>query len=59
MFSFTKKMFILSIEFIGLNANIIPLKFISINNQECKVRPGIRNANSNEALFYPYSMLIN
>ena len=26
-----------------------------MNNQECKVRPGIVNVNSNELLFYPFS----
>ena len=27
------------------------LKLVSINNQECKVRPDIMNINSNEPLF--------
>ena len=27
------------------------LKFVSISNQECKVRPAIMNINSNEPLF--------
>ena len=39
--------------------NVIPLKRVSINNQECKVRPEIININSNEALFYPYTILEN
>ena len=30
----------------------------SIINQECKVRPSIMNINSNEPLFYPYSILV-
>ena len=34
---------------------INPLKFFSINNQECKVRPEIININSSEPLFYPLS----
>ena len=29
---------------------------ISINNQECKVRPEIINVNSDERLFYPFSI---
>ena len=33
-----------------------PLKFISMNNQECKVRPEIVNVNSNESVFYPFSI---
>ena len=30
-----------------------------MSNQECKVRPAIVNINSNEPLFYPYSILVN
>ena len=37
----------------------ILLKCVSINNQKCKVRPEIINANSNEPSFYPYSILAN
>ena len=35
------------------------LKLVSINNQECKVRPDIMNINSNEPLFQPYSILVS
>ena len=35
------------------------LKCVSINNQECRIRPKIININSNEPLFYPYSIEIN
>ena len=34
-------------------------KCISMNNQECKIRPGIININSNEPLFYPYNIKVN
>ena len=34
----------------------IALEFVLINNQECKIRPEILNINSNEPLFYPYSI---
>ena len=34
------------------------LKRVSINNQECKVRPEIININSNEPWFYPWSVNI-
>ena len=27
-----------------------------MKNQECKVRPGIINVNSNEPVFYPFSI---
>ena len=35
------------------------LKCVSVNNQECKVRPEIMNINSNEPSFYPYSVKIS
>ena len=30
-----------------------------MNNQECKIRSEIKNINSNEPLFYPYSIAVN
>ena len=35
------------------------LKYVSLNNEECKVRPKIMNINSNEPSFYPYSVKIS
>ena len=35
------------------------LESVSMNNQECKVIPEIINLNTNEPLFYPYSIKIN
>ena len=35
------------------------LKYVSMNNQECKVRLEIINITSNEPLFYPYSVKTN
>ena len=32
------------------------LNCISMKNQECKVRPEIINVNSNEPVFYPFSI---
>ena len=57
MFGFIKKMFFVVTGFVILNT--IPLKYVSMNNQECKVRPAIINVNSNESLFYPYSIAVN
>ena len=57
MIQFIKKMFFVVIGFIMLNT--IPLKYVSMNNQEYKVRPAIINVNSNESLFYPYSIANN
>ena len=57
MFGFSKKVFIATIGFIGLNMAIaIPLKCVSMNNQNCNVRPAMVNINSNEPLFYSYSV---
>ena len=36
-----------------------PLECVSMNNQECKVRTEIVNVNSNEPLFYPFSIKTN
>ena len=52
-------MFITVIGFIGLSLNANALKYISINNKECKAKPVIMNINSNEPLFYPYSVIVN
>ena len=30
-----------------------------MNDQECKIRPEVRNINTNEPLFYHYSILAN
>ena len=30
-----------------------------MNNQECRIRPEIININSNEPIFYPYSIIVN
>ena len=35
------------------------LSCISVNNQACKVRPEIINFNSNEPVFYPFSIKTN
>ena len=39
--------------------NVIPLKYVSTNNQECKIRPKIIVINSNEPSFYHFSININ
>ena len=45
MFRFIKKsVFVVAMSFLTCNA----LKCVSMNNQECKVRPKIININSNE-----------
>ena len=36
-----------------------PLSCISMNNQECKVGPEVINVNSDEPVFYPFSIKTN
>ena len=55
MFGFIKKMLFTAIILFSCNA----LKCVSVNNQECRIRPQIMNVNSNEPSFYPYSVEIN
>ena len=35
------------------------LECVSMNNQECQIRSQIINGNTNEPMFYPYSVTIN
>ena len=49
-------MFFIGSLFLSSLVNITPLSCISMNNQACKVRPKIINVNSNELVFYPFSI---
>ena len=42
-----------------ISVSATPLNCISMINQECKVRPEIININSNNPIFYPFSIKIN
>ena len=58
IFSFVKKVFVLGLTV--LSSNITgALNYVSINNQECKVRPKIVDINSNNPMFYPFSIKVN
>ena len=63
MFKFVKQIFVSAMMFFRCNVssvnslNAVP-KCISMNNQECKVKPEIININSNESLFYPCSIKV-
>ena len=60
MLGFVKQIFVSAMSFVGCNlSSVNPLKFVSMNNQECKVRPQIMNLNNNEPSFYPCSVKIN
>ena len=55
MFRFIKKVFVAVMSVFRCNA----LKCISMNDQECKIRPELINVNRNEPSFYPYSNEVN
>ena len=55
IFGFVKKVLVAAMPFFSCNS----LKFVSMNNQKCKVRPGIINVNSNKPSFYLYSIEVN
>ena len=63
MFSFVKKVFALGLTVLSssitgaLSATL--LNCISLKSQECKVRPGIADINSNNPIFYPFSINVN
>ena len=57
IFSFVKKVFVLGLTILSNTTNA--LECISMNNQECKVRPEIVNINSDNPIFYPFSVKVN
>ena len=60
MFEFIKQIFTTAMMFFGCNlSNVNPLKYVSMSNQECKIRPQIVNVSSDEPTYYPYSVKIN
>ena len=60
MFEFVKHIFTSKMMFFGCNlSKVNSLKFISLSNQERKIRPEVINVNSDEPSFYPYSVKIN
>ena len=59
MFVFIKKIFCIGSIFLSSLVSTTPLSCISIKNQECKVRPKIVDINSNNPIFYPFSIKIN
>ena len=64
IFRFVKKLFFLGLTILSnfINANSLsasPLSCISLKNPECKIRPQVININSNNPIFYPFSIKIN
>ena len=56
MFVFIKKVFYIGSFILSSLVSATSLSCISVKNQECKVRPEIINVNSNEPVFYPFSI---
>ena len=56
MFELIKKAFFAGLTILSSFRSINSLSCISMNNQECKVRPEIVNINSNDAGFFPFSI---
>ena len=61
MFRFIKKVFFVGLTILSSftsvhSLNAIPLSCISMRNQACKARPEIVNVNSNNPVFYPFSI---
>ena len=58
VFSFVKKVLVLGLTV--LSSSITgALNCVSMNNQKCKVRPKIVDINSNNCMFYPFSIKVN
>ena len=58
MFKIVKQIFISTMIFFNLS-NVNPLECISMKIHECKVRPEIISINSNNSIFYPFSIKVN
>ena len=58
IFSFVKKVFVLGLTVLSSSLTGA-LNCVSMNNQECKVRPKIADVNSNNPNFYPFSIKVN
>ena len=56
MFRIIKKCFFIGSLFLSDLVSANSFSCISMNNQECKGRPEIVNVNSNNPVFYPFSI---
>ena len=56
---FMQKIFDIGSLFLSSLVSTTSLNCISMKNQECKARPEIINVNSNNPIFYPFSIKIN
>ena len=59
IFGFVKKLFFIGLTILSSFTNASSLSCISMINQEHKTRPQIVNVNSNNSIFYPFSIKIS
>ena len=60
MFQFIKKVFFIGLTILSNFTNASsPLSCISMKHQECKTRPQVVNVNSNNPIFYPFTIKIS
>ena len=56
MYRFIKQIFISTMMSFNSLSHVNSLEYILIKNEECKVRPEIVNINSNDTIFFPFSI---
>ena len=56
MFDDVKKVLFTGLTILSSLTSVNSLSCISMNNQECKVRPQIVNVNSDKTVFFPFSI---
>ena len=56
MLRFIRRCFFTGLVLLSTLTGINSLSCISMNNQECKVRPQIVNVNGDDPVFFPYSV---
>ena len=60
MFGFIKKVFFTAMTFSCFKVlSVNSLECISLKNQECKVTEEVMNVNTNNPVFYPFSVKVN
>ena len=56
MSGFIKKVFFTGLTILSISMGVNSLYCVSMTNQECKVRPQVVNAISDEPVFHPFSI---
>ena len=60
MYGFIKKVFFTAMTCFSFNVlSVNSLEYISMKNQECKIRPEIINVKTNNPVFYPFCVKVN